>query len=249
MCLLRSHNSLSCAVGAGSTQNGVLRLRLFPVFGILMILYGVLPVISTDYGNQHRNNSFISRTRRSVGYENVVITVPSNPSHKPWEKVTPDQCISFLETSGLLTGQEGWCPGVTDDVLCWPTTAPGETILQPCPNMTGTDTTKFANKTCDMNGTWESKPDSGDAGYTYYDDCFNDDTKQMFETYYGGSAEAAIIRQKFEALHNQSQSNQGASDISHTSSSLNIQASNTSRSREFSKLPTPFICIFCTINL
>ena len=50
--------------------------------------------------------------------------------------------VTWLLLSSLsLFSCTGWCPGVTDEVLCWPAAAPGDTITQLCPRMQGVDPT------------------------------------------------------------------------------------------------------------
>ncbi|KAL3280952.1 hypothetical protein HHI36_004178, partial [Cryptolaemus montrouzieri] len=66
------------------------------------------------------------------------------------------------------------CPTVFDKWLCWPSTPPGKITSQGCPQKPGLNTSEYAFKYCQLNGTWEtnSKINNGTAGYTNYTKCF-----------------------------------------------------------------------------
>lgn len=49
----------------------------------------------------------------------------------------------------------GWCPEVWDEIMCWPSTAPGELSIQPCPRyIVGFDVQRNASKQCMPDGQW-----------------------------------------------------------------------------------------------
>ncbi|XP_055329482.1 PDF receptor-like [Paramacrobiotus metropolitanus] len=185
------HCILCRKTASATTKNRVLDFPAFRIPVVLVILYGIIPTISADYNDFSRNRP-VSRMSRNV--EMVV------PPPQPWAIYIPDQCISFLESINQAKGEEGWCPGITDEVLCWPAAPPGETITQLCPRMQGVDPTKYAKKICGSDGKWTGLPggDHGEAGYTHYDDCFTDDTKALFEVFLGDSNNT---NERFEVLH------------------------------------------------
>lgn len=50
-----------------------------------------------------------------------------------------NKCSSCLKVKTCL--KTGWCPEVWDEILCWPSTAPGDLSILPCPSyIAGFDT-------------------------------------------------------------------------------------------------------------
>ncbi|XP_022917669.1 calcitonin gene-related peptide type 1 receptor isoform X2 [Onthophagus taurus] len=62
---------------------------------------------------------------------------------------------------------ELFCPRVFDDWLCWPDTPAGKYAKQLCPNKTGFDTTRFAYRLCEDDGTWFFNPMSNKTWSNY----------------------------------------------------------------------------------
>ncbi|OQV13188.1 PDF receptor [Hypsibius exemplaris] len=121
---------------------------------------------------------------------------------QPWQYADPKTCTVFLEKIGQAVGELGWCPGLTDEVLCWPTAAPGDTISQLCPRMQGVDPTKYAKKTCNMDGRWwSSAPDQGLPGYTDYNDCFTEETQELMEVFFD-SNNSAMTEERMNVVFN-----------------------------------------------
>ncbi|GAU98953.1 hypothetical protein RvY_10023 [Ramazzottius varieornatus] len=127
-------------------------------------------------------SSWLPRRVRNVHTAAVVMIPP-----QPWALGTPESCTAFLESIGQALGQPGWCPGVTDEVLCWPAAPPGETIQQLCPRMQGVDPTKYAMKTCEIDGQWSRQTEGNPAGYTDYEGCYTEETRVMLDTFIGNS--------------------------------------------------------------
>ncbi|XP_043463359.1 parathyroid hormone/parathyroid hormone-related peptide receptor-like isoform X5 [Leptopilina heterotoma] len=67
----------------------------------------------------------------------------------------------------------GWCPQTWDEILCWPTTAPNELAVQPCPHyIAGFDTRGNATRQCLSDGQWYRTAETNST-WTNYTQCYH----------------------------------------------------------------------------
>lgn len=68
----------------------------------------------------------------------------------------------------------GWCPEVWDEILCWPSTAPGELSIQPCPRyIAGFDVQANASRQCMPDGQWFWN-NGTNMSWSNYTQCYRD---------------------------------------------------------------------------
>lgn len=94
-----------------------------------------------------------------------------------------EECISKFDHELELksTSEALYCNVTTDSLLCWPRTPAGTTTSQPCPSLEGSDTTKFAYRSCDLNGEWSSKWDDDSSAWTNYTQCYSSEAELIFQ--------------------------------------------------------------------
>ncbi|KAF7993218.1 hypothetical protein HCN44_006278 [Aphidius gifuensis] len=93
---------------------------------------------------------------------------------------------------------EIWCSAAWDSILCWPPISSSTTSKQRCPLDNGVDTSKFAERRCSVNGSWEGRGKFGEQdspnGWTNYTPCFTPEMLMLIRKLYAGTKDAAKLR-------------------------------------------------------
>ncbi|XP_068159091.1 PDF receptor isoform X1 [Drosophila tropicalis] len=78
-----------------------------------------------------------------------------------------------------------YCNWTWDSLLCWPPTPAGMLARMNCPSgYHGVDTRKFANRKCELDGHWGSRPNQTEpnpAGWTDYGPCYKPEVIQLMQ--------------------------------------------------------------------
>ncbi|XP_004531167.1 PDF receptor isoform X1 [Ceratitis capitata] len=121
----------------------------------------------------------------SSSNSNVLTTAPSI-IYPPYQVAIR----SFENCSALFANytrpQNGvFCNWTWDLFLCWPPTPAGVLARMHCPPVGhGIDTTKFANRKCELDGTWGRRPNDTQNhtnGWTDYQPCFKPEVNEMLQ--------------------------------------------------------------------
>ncbi|XP_076397131.1 parathyroid hormone/parathyroid hormone-related peptide receptor isoform X4 [Megachile rotundata] len=102
-------------------------------------------------------------------YEDIDFNNPNSPNiQKRILKIKADQCHK-----GNVS-MTGWCPEVWDEILCWPSTAPGELAVLSCPSyIAGFDVQANASKQCMCDGQWFWNNETN-SSWSNYSQCYRD---------------------------------------------------------------------------
>ncbi|XP_043523437.1 parathyroid hormone/parathyroid hormone-related peptide receptor-like isoform X1 [Frieseomelitta varia] len=76
-----------------------------------------------------------------------------NPNSLDDQKLILDMKANQCHNGNISSS--GWCPEVWDKIICWPSTAPGELTILPCPSyIAGFDVQANASRQCMSEGQW-----------------------------------------------------------------------------------------------
>ncbi|XP_076756933.1 secretin receptor isoform X1 [Xylocopa sonorina] len=96
-----------------------------------------------------------------------------------------------------LIESTGWCPEVWDEILCWPSTAPGDLAILRCPRyIAGFDDQANASKQCMSDGQWFWH-DNTNSPWTNYSQCFKQQLVTLVVDLPGGQVNNATLMKKF----------------------------------------------------
>ncbi|XP_066582630.1 calcitonin gene-related peptide type 1 receptor-like isoform X2 [Prorops nasuta] len=102
-------------------------------------------------------------------------TVWSNLQEEEYHRILQErerECMENLAQNST-SPPEPYCPLIFDGWNCWPNTPAGRTAYSPCPSfVTGFDSSLFAHKYCELNGTWFRHPESN-LIWSNYTTCVN----------------------------------------------------------------------------
>ncbi|OAD54243.1 Parathyroid hormone/parathyroid hormone-related peptide receptor, partial [Eufriesea mexicana] len=91
----------------------------------------------------------------------------------------------------------GWCPEVWDEILCWPSTAPGELAILPCPSyIAGFDIQANASRQCMRDGQWFWN-NSTNSTWSNYSQCFRNQLVTLFMEQPAGQRNNDTLIKKF----------------------------------------------------
>ncbi|XP_069965643.1 PDF receptor isoform X1 [Bactrocera oleae] len=137
-------------------------------------------------------NSTLSRTLSTSGSgasaapSSIVLTTSPNVTYLPHQVAIR----SFEDCAALFANytqpQNGvFCNWTWDLFLCWPPTPAGVLARMHCPPVGhGIDTTKFANRKCELDGSWGRRPNdtqNNTSGWTDYQPCFKPEVNDMLQ--------------------------------------------------------------------
>uniref|UniRef100_A0A1A9W8S2 G-protein coupled receptors family 2 profile 2 domain-containing protein n=1 Tax=Glossina brevipalpis TaxID=37001 RepID=A0A1A9W8S2_9MUSC len=117
-------------------------------------------------------------------YLNIPKTTPSitYPSYKI-EIRSYENCSALF--ANYTQPQPGaFCNWAWDRFLCWPPTPAGVLARMHCPSgWHGIDTRKFANRKCELNGQWGSRPNDtyNPNGWTDYQPCYKPEVNELMQ--------------------------------------------------------------------
>ncbi|GAB1597746.1 PDF receptor [Argonauta hians] len=114
----------------------------------------------------------------------VVDTRPYNRTVAlPSKRKTLEECLVKLDNKqGLESDRRTlYCNVTTDDLLCWPKTLAGTTVRQPCPSFEGSNSSRFAYRTCNLRGEWSSRWNNGSSAWTNYTQCHHSEAELIFQ--------------------------------------------------------------------
>ncbi|XP_076683708.1 vasoactive intestinal polypeptide receptor 2 isoform X2 [Andrena cerasifolii] len=125
-------------------------------------------------------------------YEDIDFNNPSNPDiQNRTLKMQADHCHK-----GNIS-MSGWCPEVWDEILCWPSTAPGDLAILRCPSyIAGFDDQANASRQCMLDGQWFWNNGTNRA-WSNYSQCFKDPLVTLLVTVTGSQENNDTLIKKF----------------------------------------------------
>uniref|UniRef100_A0A0A1XIF7 PDF receptor n=1 Tax=Zeugodacus cucurbitae TaxID=28588 RepID=A0A0A1XIF7_ZEUCU len=137
-------------------------------------------------------NATMSRTLKTTASDasaapsSIVLTTSPDVTYLPHQVAIR----SFEDCAALFANytqpQNGvFCNWTWDLFLCWPPTPAGVLARMHCPPVGhGIDTTKFANRKCELDGSWGRRPNdtqNNTNGWTDYQPCFKPEVNDMLQ--------------------------------------------------------------------
>ncbi|KAG7212628.1 hypothetical protein KM043_012915 [Ampulex compressa] len=125
-------------------------------------------------------------------YEDIDFNNPNSP--KIQERILE---IKSLYCHKGNISMPGWCPEVWDGILCWPSTAPGELSIQPCPRyIAGFNQQANASKQCVTDGQWFWNNETNSA-WSNYSQCYRHPLVTVLMDVQGVQADNVNLIKKF----------------------------------------------------
>ncbi|XP_017095129.2 PDF receptor isoform X2 [Drosophila bipectinata] len=153
----------------------------------------------------------LATTTETTGQSNVIIDRVTNVAKMALEAtVMDDQVLAGVNasahwnmtlSSSTATNYENcsalfanytlpqtglYCNWTWDTLLCWPPTPAGVLARMHCPGgYHGVDTRKFANRKCELDGRWGSRPNATEpspAGWTDYGPCYKPEVIRLMQS-------------------------------------------------------------------
>ncbi|XP_015430416.1 PREDICTED: vasoactive intestinal polypeptide receptor-like [Dufourea novaeangliae] len=91
----------------------------------------------------------------------------------------------------------GWCPEFWDKILCWPSTAPGDLAILPCPSyIAGFDIQANASRQCMQDGHWFLNNDTHTT-WSNYSQCYRESLVTLVMELPGGQENNDTVIKKF----------------------------------------------------
>ncbi|XP_076236933.1 vasoactive intestinal polypeptide receptor 2 isoform X2 [Calliopsis andreniformis] len=125
-------------------------------------------------------------------YEDIDFDNPNSPNiQKRILKLKAKQC----HEGNIST--YGWCPEVWDKILCWPSTAPGDLAILPCPSyIAGFDIEANASRQCMLDGQWFVN-NVTNSYWSNYSQCYRDPLVTLLMELPGGQENNDTLTKKF----------------------------------------------------
>lgn len=106
----------------------------------------------------------------------------SSRSQTLTQGLTLEDCIKKLGSHlSHFDSKDIFCNVTSDNALCWPPTKAGTTASQRCPSVDGSDTNKFAYRTCGQDGKWSPKWANAGGPWTNYTQCYRSEAELIFQ--------------------------------------------------------------------
>ncbi|KAH8286756.1 hypothetical protein KR018_005131, partial [Drosophila ironensis] len=111
------------------------------------------------------------------------VTAPWNLTYSSSDAKNYENC-SALFANYTLPQTGVYCNWTWDTLLCWPPTPAGALARMNCPGgILGVDVRKFANRKCELDGRWGSRPNSNmTAGWTDYGPCYKPELFRLMQS-------------------------------------------------------------------